>query len=44
MDFIEKTFGIAPDGGSGTLELAIIFTTIAGILFLITVKKVFLKK
>ncbi len=24
MDFIEKIFGIAPDGGSGSLELALV--------------------
>jgi hypothetical protein len=23
MDFIEKIFGISPDGGSGTLEIAL---------------------
>jgi len=24
MDFIEKIFGMAPDGGSGALELALV--------------------
>jgi hypothetical protein len=28
MDFIERIFGIAPDGGSGYFELAIILTVI----------------
>jgi hypothetical protein len=28
MDFIEKIFGIAPDGGSGSLEMALILLPI----------------
>jgi len=30
MDFIERIFGVAPDGGSGSLEAAIIFAICAG--------------
>jgi len=29
MDFIEKLFGLAPDGGSGLWELGIVLATIA---------------
>jgi hypothetical protein len=28
MDFIERIFGLAPDGGSGYLELAILLTVV----------------
>ena len=31
MDFIERIFGIAPDGGSGTLEFLLFALPIAGI-------------
>ena len=37
MDFIEKIFGIAPDGGSGSLETGLILIpvmVIAAILFM----------
>jgi hypothetical protein len=34
MDFIEKLFGIAPDGGSGSLELLLFLVPLAGILYL----------
>ena len=34
MDFIERLFGIAPDGGSGTLELALFLIPLAGVLLL----------
>jgi hypothetical protein len=30
MDFIEQLFGISPDGGSGSLELALFLIPIAG--------------
>jgi hypothetical protein len=35
MDFIEKIFGIAPDGGSGALEFLLFAIPIAGICYLI---------
>jgi len=31
MDFIEKLFGVAPDGGSGVLEFLLFVIPIAGI-------------
>jgi len=34
MDFIEKIFGMAPDGGSGALEFLLIAIPIAGICYL----------
>jgi hypothetical protein len=35
MDFIEKIFGFAPDGGSGTFELLLFAIPIAGICYLV---------
>ena len=35
MDFIERIFGIAPDGGSGSLEFLLFAVPIAGIAFLV---------
>lgn len=35
MDFIEKIFGFAPDGGSGSLELLLFAIPIAGICYLV---------
>ena len=35
MDFIEKIFGFAPDGGSGVLELLLFAIPIAGLAFLV---------
>lgn len=35
MDFIERIFGIAPDGGSGMLELLLVAIPLAGIAYLI---------
>lgn len=32
MDFIERIFGIAPDGGSGLLELLLFVVPIIGII------------
>jgi hypothetical protein len=32
MDFIERIFGISPDGGSGMFELLLILIPITGIL------------
>jgi hypothetical protein len=29
MDFVERIFHVAPDGGTGSLELAIIFVLLA---------------
>jgi hypothetical protein len=34
MDFIERIFGIAPDGGSGSLEFLLFAIPIAGIAYL----------
>ena len=34
MDFIEKLFGVAPDGGSGALEFLLIAIPIAGLCYL----------
>ena len=34
MDFIERIFGIAPDGGSGLFEFLLFFIPLAGIAFL----------
>jgi hypothetical protein len=31
MDFIERIFGTAPDGGSGVLELLLFVVPVAGI-------------
>ena len=35
MDFIERIFGIAPDGGSGSLELLLFVLPMAGIIYLV---------
>ena len=34
MDFIERIFGISPDGGSGSLELLLFLIILAGIAYL----------
>jgi hypothetical protein len=34
MDFIERIFGIAPDGGSGSLEFLLFALPLAGIVYL----------
>ena len=34
MDFIERIFGISPDGGSGSLEFLLFAIPIAGIAYL----------
>jgi hypothetical protein len=31
MDFIERIFGIAPDGGSGTFEMLLFLIPLAGL-------------
>lgn len=33
MDFIERIFGIAPDGGSGVVEFLLAAVPLAGIFF-----------
>jgi len=35
MDFIEKIFGFAPDGGSGSFELLLFAIPIAGICYIV---------
>lgn len=35
MDFIEKIFGFAPDGGTGSLELLLLAIPIAGVCYLV---------
>lgn len=35
MDFIEKIFGFAPDGGSGALEFLLFVIPLAGIAYLV---------
>ena len=35
MDFIERIFGIAPDGGSGLLEFVLFAIPIIGICYLV---------
>jgi hypothetical protein len=32
MDFVERLFGISPDGGSGSLEFLLLAITIIGLL------------
>jgi len=34
MDFIEKIFGIAPDGGSGSLEVLLFLLPVVGLYLL----------
>jgi hypothetical protein len=40
MDFIERLFGVSPDGGNGVLE-AIYFAVIVGILIVIFRRRIF---
>ena len=35
MDFIERVFGFAPDGGSGSLEFLLFAIPVAGIAYLL---------
>jgi len=35
MDFVERLFGIAPDGGSGSLEFLLFAIPIVGISYLL---------
>ncbi len=39
MDFIERLFGIAPDGGSGTLEFILFAIPIIGVNYLMLRRK-----
>ena len=39
MDFIERIFGIAPDGGSGLLELLLFVVPIVGIIVIAQYRK-----
>jgi len=39
MDFIERLFGISPDGGSGTFEFLLFAVPIAGIAILWTLRR-----
>jgi hypothetical protein len=39
MDFIERIFGIAPDGGSGLFEVLLFVIPIAGLLIMRQVRK-----
>jgi hypothetical protein len=34
MDFIERIFGVSPDGGSGSLEFALLAIPLAGLYLL----------
>ncbi len=34
MDFFEKTFGFAPDGGDGSFELLLFAVPVAGLCYL----------
>jgi hypothetical protein len=38
MDFIERIFGISPDGGSGTLELLFFAVPVVGLYFIYRVR------
>jgi hypothetical protein len=39
MDFIERIFGLAPDGGSGSLEFLLFLIPLAGLTWLITYRR-----
>ena len=39
MDFIERIFGVAPDGGNGMLEFLLLAIPVAGSLLLITLRR-----
>lgn len=39
MDFLERIFGIAPDGGSGVLELLLFAIPIAGIALIVAKRR-----
>ena len=39
MDFIERIFGISPDGGSGSLELLLFAIPIVGIMLVAMLRR-----
>jgi hypothetical protein len=39
MDFIERIFGLAPDGGSGSLEVLLFLIPLVGIALLIKYRR-----
>lgn len=39
MDFIEKLFGISPDGGSGSFEMMLLFIPAAAVIGYIIYKR-----
>jgi MYXO-CTERM domain-containing protein len=39
MDFIERIFGVSPDGGSGTFEFLLFVVPLAGIAILWAVRR-----
>jgi len=39
MDFIERLLGLAPDGGSGSLELLLLVAPIVGIALLMSARR-----
>jgi len=39
MDFIERIFGLAPDGGSGSLEFLLFLIPLAGLTLLIMYRR-----
>ena len=41
MDFIERWFGISPDGGNGTFELSLVFVTALVVVALVCIPKLF---
>ena len=39
MDFIERIFGLAPDGGSGSLEFLLFLIPVAGIVWIVAARR-----
>ena len=39
MDFIERLFGLAPDGGSGSLEFLLFLIPVAGIVWIVAARR-----
>ena len=39
MDFIERIFGMSPDGGSGSLELLLLAVPVAALVLLYNLRK-----
>ena len=44
MDWIEKLFGFAPDGGDGTAETAIVFACVIVLAAVVAVRVPFLRE